>query len=302
MKQLDDSLWQGIQEEFPVGKILTGKITNISDYGAFIELKNGIEGLVYSTEISWLKSNQNPKKSLTIGQEVQFKILEIDIKKHRISLSIKQCEENPLVLFAQQHPVGSIIKAPVRNVTDFGIFVGVAEQFDGMIHESDISWEGNGPQLLKSFKRGTEVDCKVLAIDVEKERISLGIKQLTEKPESKNNIAADLKKNMSVTCIVTAVKDDGIEVNIDDKAVGFIKKADLSSEKSGQKPELFAPGDRVDAKITNIDQKESKVTLSIKALEIEEREKAIKEYGSTDSGARLGDILGAALGEDKDKD
>lgn len=297
MKQLDGNPWKDIQQEFPVGKVMVGKVTNITDYGVFIELKDGIEGLVHSSEISWVKSNQHPKKLLTIGQEVKFSILEVDTEKHRISLSIKQCQDNPLLKFAETHPIGSIIKAPVRNITDFGVFVAMDDNIDGMIHESDISWNGNGAELLKSFKKGEEIECKVLSIDIEKERISLGIKQLTE--PSSSPVSKEFKKNAIVTCVVTDIKDDGIEVSVEDKAQGFIKKIDLSSEKADQKPEKFAVGDKVDAKITAIDKTTGKLSLSIKNLELEERKKAIKEYGSTDSGASLGDILGAALEQKK---
>lgn len=298
MKQLDHNPWQSIKEEFPVNKIMTGKVTNIADYGVFIELKDGIEGLVHSSEISWVKLNQHPKKMLTIGQEVQFTILEVDTDKHRISLSIKQCQDNPLIEFAHRHPIGSIIKAPIRNITDFGMFVALDDNIDGMIHETDISWEGNGIELLKAYKKNDQIECKVLSIDIEKERISLGIKQLSE--ETQQDEFDLYKKNMVVTCSVTAVQDDRIEVALDNKISGFIKKADLSSEKTDQKTERFAPNDRIDAKIITIDKASRKITLSIKALEIERREKAIKEYGSTDSGASLGDILGAAFDDSKD--
>ncbi|WPY01149.1 30S ribosomal protein S1 [Candidatus Trichorickettsia mobilis] len=297
MKQLDDNPWQNIKEEFPVGKIMTGKVANIADYGAFIELKDGIEGLVHSSEISWIKSTQHPKKLLTIGQEVQFIILEIDTDKHRISLSIKQCNENPLVKFAVTHPVGSILRAPIRNITDFGMFVAIDENIDGMIHETDISWDGKGTELLKSYAKGDIVECKVLSIDIEKERISLGIKQLKEELVEVDELD-EFKKGQALTCVVTAIKEDGIEVNINDKASGVIKKAELSSDKIDQKPERFVAGDRVDAKVISVDKSSRKVVLSIKALEIEERTKAIKEYGSADSGASLGDILGMALGKD----
>ncbi len=293
MKQLDHNPWQSIKEEFPVGKVMIGKVTNIADYGVFIELKDGIEGLVHSSEISWVKSNQHPKKILTIGQEVQFTILEVDTEKHRISLSIKQCQDNPLVTFAQRHPVGSVIKAPIRNITDFGMFVALDDNIDGMIHETDMSWEGNGTEILKTYKKNDQVECKVLSIDIEKERISLGIKQLCESIQQGG--FDTYKKNMIVTCSVTAVKDDGIEVTLDGKVPGFIKKSDLSSEKSDQKTEKFIFNDIIDAKIVTIDKPSRKITLSIKALEIDKREKAIKEYGSADSGASLGDILGAAL-------
>lgn len=292
MKQLDDNPWQDIQEEFPVGKIMQGKVTNVTGYGVFIELKDGIEGLVHSSEISWVKSNKNTK--LNIGQEVEFTILEVDTEKHRISLSIKQCQENPLANFAKSNPIGTVIKTSITDVTNFGIFVTLDDNIDGMVHETDISWTLSGADALKLFKKGDEIDCKVLSIDVDKERISLGIKQLTDNPFE--GALTGLKKNMLVTSIVKEVRDDGIEVELEGKALGFIKKNDLSSEKTDQRPERFAVGDRVDAIITAIDKQSHKVSLSIKAHELAEREKVIKEYGSTDSGASLGDILGAALG------
>jgi small subunit ribosomal protein S1 len=299
MKQLEANPWENITAEFPVGKVMSGKITNIADYGVFIELKDGIEGLVHSSEIAWGKSSQNPKKLLTIGQEVEFVILDVDTERHRISLSIKKCMNNPLVKFAEQNPVGNIIKAPIRNITDFGMFVALDDNTDGMIHESDISWSNNGAELLKNYNKGDVIECKVLNIDIEKDRVALGIKQLTEAPSDKMD--ETYKKNAVVTCVVSAVSSDGIEVKIDDQVAGFIKKAELSAERSEQKTERFAQGDRIDAKIIAVDKTNQKLTLSIKALEIDEREKAIKEYGSTDSGASLGDILGAVLEEGKNK-
>ncbi len=300
MKQLDANPWENITEEFPIGKVMSGKITNIADYGVFIELKDGIEGLVHSSEIAWGKSSQNPKKLLNIGQEVEFVILDVDTERHRISLSIKKCQNNPLVKFAEQNPVGSIIKAPIRNITDFGMFVALDENTDGMIHESDISWENDGVELLKNYNKGDEVECKVLNIDIEKDRVALGIKQLTEEPA--DQVVVDTyKKNMVVTCTVISTNNDGVEVSVDNNATGFIKKIDLSAERSEQKSERFAEGDRIDAKIISIEKSGRRLNLSIKALEIDEREKAIKEYGSTDSGASLGDILGAALGEKEGK-
>ena len=300
MKQLDANPWENITEEFPIGKVMSGKITNIADYGVFIELKDGIEGLVHSSEIAWGKSSQNPKKLLNIGQEVEFVILDVDTERHRISLSIKKCQNNPLVKFAEQNPVGSIIKAPIRNITDFGMFVALDENTDGMIHESDISWENDGVELLKNYNKGDEVECKVLNIDIEKDRVALGIKQLTEEPA--NQVVVDTyKKNMVVTCTVISTNNDRVEVSVDNNATGFIKKIDLSAERSEQKSERFVEGDRIDAKIISIEKSGRRLNLSIKALEIDEREKAIKEYGSTDSGASLGDILGAALGEKEGK-
>lgn len=292
MKQLDDNPWQNVRDEFPVGKVMTGKVTNIADYGAFIELKDGIEGLVHSSEISWTRSSQHPKKLLTIGQEVEFIILEIDKDKHRISLSLKQCQPNPWIKFAEDHPVGSIITAPIRNITDFGIFIALGPDIDGMIHESDLSLDGNSSELLKTYNKGDEVECKVLSIDTDKERVSLGIKQLSDSVSS--NSPGEFKKGDVTTFTVTAVQADGLEVSAGEESRGFIKKNDLASEKSEQKTDRFAAGDRVDAKVLSM-SKDGKLNLSIKALEIDEHEKALKEYGSTDSGASLGDILGAAL-------
>lgn len=299
MKQLDANPWEHVTEEFPIGKVMSGKVTNIADYGVFIELKDGIEGLVHSSEISWGKTNQNPKKLLNIGQEVDFVILDVDTERHRISLSIKKCQDNPLVRFAEQHPVGSIIKAPIRNITDFGMFVAIDTNTDGMIHESDISWEGSGTELLKNFNKGDELECKVLNIDIEKDRVALGIKQLSEDPYEGS--IDEFKKNMVVTCVVVGANNDGVEVNVNDKASGFIKKADLSSERSEQKTDRFVEGDRIDAKIISVDKANRRLALSVKALEIDVREKAIKAYGSTDSGASLGDILGAVLEENEAK-
>lgn len=299
MKQLDPNPWESIKDEFPVGKVMKGKITNIADYGVFIELKDGIEGLVHSSEIAWGKSNQNPKKSLNIGEEVEFVILDVDTEKHRISLSVKRCIDNPLVEFAEKHPIGSVITAPIRNITDFGMFVALGENIDGMIHETDISWGNNNAELLKNYNKGDEIECKVLSIDVDKDRVALGIKQLSEDPHK--GAIEEYKKNTDVNCVITKVRSDGLEVLIDDKAQGFIKKADISAERSDQKTDRFSEGDRLDAKIMSIDKATRQFSLSVKALELDERKKAIKEYGSTDSGASLGDILGAVLDNKKDK-
>ncbi|ASX27650.1 30S ribosomal protein S1 [Rickettsia sp. MEAM1 (Bemisia tabaci)] len=297
MKQLDYNPWEKIKEEFPVGKKMTGKVTNFADYGVFIELKDGLEGLVHSSEISWLKSNQNPRKTLTIGQEVEFMVLEVDTEKHRVSLSIKQCQQNPLIKFAETNPVGTVIKAPIRNITDFGIFVALSDNLDGMIHEGDITWEDNGNELLKTYKKGDKVDCKVLTINIEKEQISLGIKQLTPNPYQ--GIADEYKKGTVVKAVVTAIKDDGLEVLVNDKAAGFIKKSDLSDEKEEQKPEMFAVDQEIEAKVASIEKSTNKILLSIKAHKIAERQKALKEYGSSDNTTNMGDILANALEDSK---
>jgi len=300
MKQLEANPWQGLDNKYKVDVVMKGKVTDLADYGAFVELEEGVEGLIHSSEISWTKSSQHPKKFLTIGQEVEFKILEVDTEKHRISLSVKQCLPNPWTEFAAKNPVGTVIKAPVRNVADFGVFVAIGDEIDGMIHESDISSDSkDSVEQLKSFEKGQELECKVLSIDVEKERVALGIRQVAG-GEDGGAIAASgdilaYKKGDIATVTIKEVKPEGLEVAFDDETLGFIKKTDLSSEKSEQKADRFAVGDRIDAKVASVSKAKGLVNLSIKALEAEARDKAIKEYGSTDSGASLGDILGDAL-------
>ncbi|MCZ6902612.1 MAG: 30S ribosomal protein S1 [Rickettsia endosymbiont of Ixodes persulcatus] len=296
IKQLDSNPWEAIKEEFPVGKKMTGKVTNFADYGVFIELKDGLEGLVHSSEINWLKSNQNPRKMLTIGQEVEFVVLEVDTEKHRVSLSIKQCQENPLIKFAENNPVGTVIKAPIRNITDFGIFVALGNNMDGMIHEGDISWEDKGTDLLKSYKKGDEIECKVLAINIEKEQVSLGIKQLSQNPYQE--ISDEYKKGTIVKALITEIKDDGLEVLLNNKVAGFIKRTELSDEKDEQKPEMFKVDEEIEAKVTSIEKSTGRILLSVKAHKIVERQKALKEYGSSDNTTNMGDILANAL-EDK---
>ncbi|MFV9936648.1 MAG: 30S ribosomal protein S1 [Rickettsia endosymbiont of Haemaphysalis japonica] len=296
IKQLDSNPWEAMKEEFPVGKQMTGKVTNFADYGVFIELKDGLEGLVHSSEISWLKSNQNPRKTLTIGQEVKFVVLEVDTEKHRVSLSIKQCQENPFTKFAENNPVGTIIKAPIRNITDFGIFVALGNNMDGMIHEGDISWEDKGTDLLKSYKKGDEIECKVLAINIEKEQVSLGIKQLSPNPYQE--ISDEYKKGTIVKALITEVKDEGLEVLLNNKVAGFIKRTELSDEKDEQRPKMFQIDEEIEAKVVSIEKSTGRILLSVKAHKITERQKALKEYGSSDNTTNMGDILANAL-EDK---
>jgi small subunit ribosomal protein S1 len=305
MKQLEANPWKDYDTKYPVGTVVKGKVVDFADYGAFVQLDGEeVEGLVYYSEISWAKTNQNPKKLLSVGQEVQCKVLEVDIDKHRISLSIKQCIDNPWTQFAKDNPVGSIIKGEIRNIADFGMFVAIGSDIDGMVRDSDIAKGISGPDALKKYSKGDVVECKVLAIDTEKEKVSLGIKQLQsgedEEPyvadvaEAAGDLAA-YKKGDVHTCTVAIIEADGVTVTIGDDVVGFVKKTDLSSDKAGQKADKFAIGDRFDAKVLSVSKQKNLVNLSVKALEMEEREKAIKEYGSADSGASLGDILGAAL-------
>ena len=298
MKQLDKNPWEGVVEKFKIGEKFVGTVTNITDYGAFVELEKGIEGLVHVSEMSWTKKNVHPSKIVSSSQQVNVLVLDIDPTKHRISLGMKQCEDNPWANFANQHPQGSTIEGEIRNITDFGLFVGLDSDIDGLVHHSDISWTEPGEVAIKNYKKGDKLEAKVLAIDVEKERVSLGIKQLAGNPVESD--MDGIKKGSVVTCTVTAVQDNGIEVKITDTISAFIKKSDISKDRQEQRPARFAIGDRVDAKVATVDKASNKVTVSIKALEMEEHKRAIEEYGSTDSGASLGDILGAALNQAKE--
>ena len=293
MKQLEADPWQGVDMKFPVGAKFTGRVTNITDYGGFVELEPGIEGLVHISEMSWTKKNVHPGKIVSTSQEVEVMVLDVDPTKRRISLGLKQCMVNPWDEFVTTYPVGTEIEGEIKNITEFGLFVGLSSEIDGMVHLSDLSWEQSGEEAIKDFKKGDMVKAKVLDVDTDKERISLGIKQLSEDPFKSG--ASDLRKGDVVTCTVTTLTDNGLEVTVSEGLHGFIRKSDLSRDRSEQRPDRFAVGEKVDAKITQIDNKTRKLTLSIKAREVEEEKKAMADFGSTDSGASLGDILGAAL-------
>ena len=293
MKQLEPDPWDGAELKYPLNATFKGRVTNITDYGAFVELEPGIEGLVHVSEMSWTKKNIHPGKIVSTSQEVEVMILEVDTQKRRISLGMKQVGENPWTGFAQTYPVGTEIEGDVRNITEFGLFVGLPGDIEGMVHISDLDWQKAGDDAIKDYKKGDIVKVKVLEIDVEKERVGLGIKQLGEDPFA--NAAGDLKKGAIVTCTVTAVTDGGIEVEVADGLTGFIRKSDLSRDRSEQRPDRFAVGEKVDARITNIDKRDRRLTLSIKAREIAEEKEAMAQYGSSDSGASLGEILGPAI-------
>ena len=293
MKQLEADPWDGVEAKYPVSTKFTGRVTNITDYGAFVELEPGIEGLVHVSEMSWTKKNVHPGKIVSTSQEVEVMVLDVDPTKRRISLGLKQCLSNPWDDFMTQHPVGSEIEGEVKNITEFGLFVGLLGEIDGMVHLSDLDWERAGEEAIQDFKKGDMVRAKVLDIDTDKERISLGVKQLSEDPFESG--AATVRKGSIVTCTVTVLTENGIEVTVGDGMPGFIRKTELSRDRSEQRADRFAVGEKVDAKVTQIDQKSRRLTLSIKAREAEEEKKAMKDYGSSDSGASLGDILGAAL-------
>src|SRR5499425_182443 len=293
MKQLESDPWEGVELKYPVGAKFTGRVTNITDYGAFVELEPGVEGLVHVSEMSWTKKNVHPGKIVSTSQEVDVMVLDVDPVKRRISLGLKQCMANPWEAFVEKYPVGTELEGEVKNITEFGLFVGLPGDIDGMVHLSDLDWDKAGDEAIKGFKKGDVVKVKILDVDVEKERISLGIKQLSDDPFA--TAASQHKKGDVVTCTVTQVQDNGIEVSLGDGVTGFIRKADLARERGDQRPDRFAIGEKVDAKITAIDSKTRKLSLSIKAREVDEDKQAMAEYGSSDSGASLGDILGAAL-------
>ena len=293
MKQLEEDPWQHVAEKYHVGEIYKGKVTNITDYGAFVELEDGIEGLVHVSEMSWTRKNVHPGKIVSTSQEVEVKVLEVDADKRRISLGIKQCTPNPWAAYIEEHPVGSVIEGKIKNITEFGLFVGLSDEIDGMIHLSDISWDKSGEEAVKDYTKGQEIQAKIIDVDVEKERISLGIKQLTE--DTVSGALEGLKKGDVVKAKVVSIDDKGLNVEVNGLSAN-IKKADLSKDKADQNPENYKEGDEVEAKVTSVDKKNGKLGLSIKALEIDEEKKALEEYSSTSAaGSSLGEALGEAL-------
>lgn len=298
MKQLLSDPWENATEKFAVGVKMEGRVTNITDYGAFVELDEGVEGLVHVSEMSWTKKNVHPGKIVSTSQQIEVMVLDVDLVKRRISLGLKQCMANPWEAFRETHEVGTIIEGEVRNITEFGIFVGLSEEIDGLVHLSDISWETTGEAAMEGFEKGAKIQAKILEIDLEKERISLGIKQLTEDPYAGE--AEKVRKGDVVTCTITAVVEQGLEVRVGENLSGFIRRADLSRERGEQRTERFAVDEKIDAVITQVDRKTHNLTLSIKAREVEEEKKAMADFGSSDSGASLGDILSAAMAKKDD--
>jgi len=306
MKQLLDDPWQGIEAKYPVSAKFKGRVTNITDYGAFVELEPGIEGLIHVSEMSWTKKNVHPGKIVSTSQEVEVQVLEVDPVKRRISLGLKQTMRNPWEVFVEKYPPGSVVEGEVKNKTEFGLFLGLDGDVDGMVHLSDLDWKRPGEQVIEEYKKGDKVQAQVLDVDVEKERISLGIKQLADGGVATTEAAGDLKKGAVVTCEVLEVKEGGIEVRIvGTEFSAFIKRSELARDRSEQRPDRFAVGQKVDARVIQFDRRTHKVQVSIKALEVAEEKEAIAQYGSSDSGATLGDILGTALkrrGEESEKE
>jgi small subunit ribosomal protein S1 len=301
MKQLESDPWEGAAAKYPIGGTFRGRVTNITEYGAFVELEAGIEGLVHVSEMSWTKKNVHPGKIVSTSQEVDVKVLEVDEEKRRISLGLKQAQENPWAAFADKHPVGSVVEGEVKNATEFGLFVGLEGDVDGMVHMSDIAWGVSGEEALQLHHKGETVKAQVLDVDVEKERISLGMKQLEggggKGASSGGGPGAGVKKGETVTVTIRAVQDAGLDVQVgDDGATGFIKRGDLGRDRDEQRAERFQVGQKLDAMVTGFDRSK-KPNFSIKALQIAEEKQAVAQYGSSDSGASLGDILGAAIKE-----
>jgi small subunit ribosomal protein S1 len=304
MKQLEADPWEGASAKYPVGGVFKGRVTNITEYGAFVELEAGIEGLVHVSEMSWTKKNVHPGKIVSTSQEVDVSVLEVDEEKRRISLGLKQAQANPWSSFAESHPVGTEVEGEVKNATEFGLFIGLDGDVDGMVHMSDIAWGVTGEEALNLHRKGEMVKAVVLDVDVEKERISLGMKQLERGGVAKGGAAAaggGVNKNETVTVTVLEVRDGGLEVQVgDDGATGFIKRTDLGRDRDEQRPERFQVGQKFDAMVIGFDRSK-KPNFSIKALQIAEEKQAVAQYGSSDAGASLGDILGQALKAKQDR-
>jgi small subunit ribosomal protein S1 len=294
MKQLLGNPWEGIEAKYPIEGKFSGRVTNITDYGAFVELEPGIEGLIHVSEMSWTKKNVHPGKILSTSQEVEVQVLEVDPVKRRISLGLKQTLQNPWEGFIDRHPVGAVVEGEVKNKTEFGLFIGLEGDVDGMVHLSDLDWNRPGEQVIDEYKKGDKVKAVVLDVDIEKERISLGIKQVGSDPYA--DAGETVRKGAIVTCEVLEVKDGGLEVKVSGTDLStFVKRAELARDRQDQRPDRFAAGEKFDARVILFDKKARKVQVSIKALEMAEEKEAMAQYGSADSGATLGDILGAAL-------
>ncbi|MBT4109845.1 MAG: 30S ribosomal protein S1, partial [Pelagibacterales bacterium] len=298
MKQLEEDPWGIAQSKYKVNDKFSGRVTNITDYGAFVELESGIEGLVHVSEMSWTKKNMQPAKIVSTSEEVEVIVLEIDSPKRRISLGMKQCKPNPWLDLQENHKIGSEVEGEVKSITEFGLFIGLPGEMDGLIHLSDLAWNSSGEDIISNFKKGDLVKAKLLEIDVDKERVSLGIKQLTKDPMSDNK---DLVRGNIVTSVIKSITEKGLHVEISEGVNGFVKKSELAKERGDQRVDRFAVDEKIDGRIMSIDSNTRVVNLSIKALQVAEEKQAMKDYGSVDSGASLGDILGAALEEKANK-
>ncbi|TQS71688.1 30S ribosomal protein S1 [Rhodobacteraceae bacterium] len=296
MKQLQDDPWDAVESKFPISSVHSGRVTNITDYGAFVELEAGVEGLVHVSEMSWTKKNVHPGKIVSTSQEVDVMVLEIDTQKRRVSLGLKQTMRNPWEVFAETHPVGTQIEGEVKNITEFGLFVGLDNDIDGMVHLSDLSWDQRGEDAIQNYRKGDMVQAAVTEVDIEKERISLSIKALDA--DTFSDAVDGVKRGSVITVTVTAIEEGGVECEYNGMK-SFIRRSDLARDRADQRPERFQVGDHIDVRVTNVDSKTRRLGVSVKAREIAEEKEAVEQYGSSASGASLGDILGAALKGDE---
>ncbi|QMU58555.1 MAG: 30S ribosomal protein S1 [Boseongicola sp.] len=295
MKQLQEDPWDAVENAYPLGSVHQGRVTNITDYGAFVELEAGVEGLVHVSEMSWTKKNVHPGKIVSTSQEVDVMVLEIDSAKRRVSLGLKQTQRNPWEVFAEANPVKTQVAGEVKNITEFGLFIGLENDIDGMVHLSDLSWDQRGEEAIQDYRKGDTVHAVVTEVDVEKERISLSVKAMDD---SFTEVVDGVKRGSIITVVVTAIEDGGVEVEYEGMK-SFIRRSDLARDRGDQRPDRFSVGNKVDVRVTNVDPKTRRLGLSIKAREIAEEKEAVEQYGSSDSGASLGDILGAALKGDE---
>ncbi|UWQ20876.1 30S ribosomal protein S1 [Jannaschia sp. W003] len=296
MKQLQEDPWDTVIAKYPLGSVHQGRVTNITDYGAFVELEAGVEGLVHVSEMSWTKKNVHPGKIVSTSQEVDVMVLEIDTAKRRVSLGLKQTQRNPWEVFAETHPPGTEVEGEVKNITEFGLFIGLPGDIDGMVHLSDLTWEGRGEDAIGDYRKGDIVRAQVTEVDTDKERISLSIKAVGGDPYAET--LGGVKRGSVITVQITKIEDGGVEVDYEGMK-SFIRRSDLARDRQDQRPERFGVGDKVDVRVTNVDTKNHRIGLSIKAREIAEEREAVEQFGSSDSGASLGDILGAALKGDE---
>ncbi|MDA8360538.1 MAG: 30S ribosomal protein S1 [Gammaproteobacteria bacterium] len=276
LKQLGDDPWVDLARRYPVGTRIFGKVTNITDYGAFVEIEEGVEGLVHVSEMDWTNKNVHPTKVVQLGDEVEAMILDIDEERRRISLGLKQCQPNPWEEFATSHNKGDMVRGQIKSITDFGVFVGLEGGIDGLIHLTDLSWSRAGEEAVRDFKKGDEIEAVVLAVDPERERISLGIKQMEGDPFS--NFVAEHGKGAVVAGVVTAVDAKGATIKLGDDIEGYIRAAEASRDRVEDARALFKEGDQVEAKITTIDRKNRKISLSVRAKEMERENEAVQEY------------------------
>jgi len=290
LKQMGDDPWSDIARRYPIGTRLFGKVTNLADYGAFVEIEEGVEGLVHVSEMDWTNKNIHPSKVVQLGDEVEVMVLDIDEERRRISLGMKQCQENPWDSFATKFNKGDKVYGAIKSITDFGIFVGLDGGIDGLVHLSDISWNETGEEAVRNYKKGDEVEAVVLSVDPERERISLGIKQIEQDPVS--NFVAENPKGTIVTGKVTEVDAKGAVIDLGDGVDGYLRASEISMDRVEDARSLMKVGDEVEAKFIGVDRKNRTINLSIKAKDSDEEAAAIRTYsGGSEGGATLGDLI-----------